>query len=76
MELRSALSVTGYVQPPKVGDAGRSQCTSAAPMTSDLDIYRTANVLIREHGEDAALEAAQRADAMLRPRRWVEAKVR
>ena len=34
-------------------------------MTSDLDIFRTANVLIREHGEDAALEAAQRADAML-----------
>jgi hypothetical protein len=33
-------------------------------MTSDLDIYRTANVLIREHGEDAALEAAQCADAM------------
>ncbi len=34
-------------------------------MTSDLDIYRSANVLIREHGEGAALEAAQRADAML-----------
>ena len=34
-------------------------------MTTELDIYRTANVLIREHGEDAALEAAQRADAML-----------
>ena len=34
-------------------------------MTSDLDIYRTANVLIREHGEGAALEGAQRADAML-----------
>ncbi len=34
-------------------------------MTSDLDIYCTASVLIREHGEDAALEAAQRADAML-----------
>ncbi len=34
-------------------------------MTSDLEIYRTATVLIREHGEDAALEAAQRADAML-----------
>ena len=31
-------------------------------MTSDLDIYRTTNVLIRE---DAALEAAQSADAML-----------
>ena len=35
-------------------------------MTSDLDIYRTANVLIREHGENAAPEAAQRADAMLK----------
>ncbi len=34
-------------------------------MTSDLDIYRTANVLIRQHGEDAALEAAQSADDML-----------
>ncbi len=34
-------------------------------MTSDLDIYRTATVLIREHGKDATLEAAQRADAML-----------
>ncbi len=34
-------------------------------MTSDIDIYRTASVLIREHGKDAALEAAQRADALL-----------
>ncbi len=34
-------------------------------MTSDLDIYRSANVLIRQHGEDAALEAALCADAML-----------
>ena len=34
-------------------------------MTSDLDIYRTANVLIREHGDEADLEAAQHADAML-----------
>ena len=34
-------------------------------MTPEIDIYRTANVLIREHGEDATLEAAQRADAML-----------
>ncbi len=30
-------------------------------MTFDLDIYRSANVLIREHGEDAAVEAAMRA---------------
>ena len=27
-------------------------------MTSDLDIYRTANVLIREHGNEADLVAA------------------
>jgi hypothetical protein len=33
-------------------------------MTSDLDIYRTANVLIREHGEDAREE-----EAVNRPRR-------
>ncbi len=34
-------------------------------MVSDLDIYRSANVLIRQHGEDAPIEAAMRADAML-----------
>lgn len=33
-------------------------------MISDLDIYRSANVLIRQRGDDAALEAAMRADAM------------
>jgi hypothetical protein len=32
-------------------------------LTSDLDIYRTASVLIREHGEEADLVAAQRADS-------------
>ena len=39
-------------------------------MTSDLDIFRTATVLIREHGKDATLEAAQRADAMLEKASW------
>jgi hypothetical protein len=34
-------------------------------MTSHLDILRTASVLVRHYGEDAALEAAQRAGAML-----------
>ena len=34
-------------------------------MTSDLDIYRSASILIREHGEAAALGAAQQANAML-----------
>ncbi len=31
----------------------------------EIDIYRTANLLIREHGDQASIEAAQRADAML-----------
>ena len=34
-------------------------------MTSDLDIYRSAHVLVRHHGEDAPIHAAMRADAML-----------
>ncbi len=34
-------------------------------MVSDLDIFRSAQVLIREHGDDAGIEAAQRADDML-----------
>ncbi len=34
-------------------------------MISDLDIYRSANVLVKQHGEDAPIRAAMRADAML-----------
>ncbi len=34
-------------------------------MTSDLDIYRSANVLVKRHGQDAPIKAAMRADAML-----------
>ncbi len=34
-------------------------------MTSDLDIYRSANLLIKQHGENTPIEAAMRADAML-----------
>ncbi len=34
-------------------------------MTSDLDIYRTANILVKQHGQDAPIEAAISADAML-----------
>ncbi len=34
-------------------------------MIPDLDIYRTANLLVRRHGEDAPIHAAMRADAML-----------
>ncbi len=35
------------------------------PMTSDLDIYRAANVLIEQHGDAADIEAAMRADERL-----------
>ncbi len=31
----------------------------------DLDIYRSANLIVKQHGEDAPIEEAMRADAML-----------
>jgi hypothetical protein len=34
-------------------------------MIPDLDIWRAANLLIRQHGDDAEIAAAQRADLML-----------
>ncbi len=34
-------------------------------MISDLDIYRSANVLVKRRGQDAPIRAAMRADAML-----------
>ncbi len=34
-------------------------------MTSDLDIYRSANELIEQHGEDAPIHAAVRADELM-----------
>ncbi len=38
---------------------------SAGAMTPALDIYRSTNVLVKHHGQDAPIEAAMRADAML-----------
>ena len=35
-------------------------------MTSDLDIYRAAKELIKQHGEDAPIHAAMRADELLK----------
>jgi hypothetical protein len=32
-------------------------------MVPDLDIWRAANLLVQQHGEDAEIVAAQRADA-------------
>ncbi len=34
-------------------------------MTFEVDIWRSANVLVKQHGEDAPIQAAMRADAML-----------
>ena len=34
-------------------------------MTSDLDIYRSANELIKQHGEDAPILGAMRADELM-----------
>ena len=34
-------------------------------MTSDIDIYRSANELIKQYGEAADIEAAMRADERL-----------
>jgi hypothetical protein len=34
-------------------------------MIPDLDIYRSAQVLVKRHGEDAPIHAALRADSML-----------
>lgn len=33
-------------------------------MTSEIDIYRAANELIRQHGDEAPIHAAMRADAL------------
>ncbi len=34
-------------------------------MTSDIDVFRSAQLLVKQHGEDAPIEAAMWADAML-----------
>ena len=43
------------------------EISSAEPMTSDLDIYRAANLLIKQHGDEASIHAAMRADEILVP---------
>ena len=34
-------------------------------MIPDLDIYRSAQAVVKQHGQDAPIHAAMRADAML-----------
>ena len=40
-------------------------------MTPDLDICRSANLLVKQHGADAPIHAAMRADAILN---WLQGK--
>ncbi len=35
------------------------------PVIPDLDIYRSAQALVKQHGQDAPIHSAMRADAML-----------
>ena len=35
------------------------------PLISDKDIYRSANLLIDQHGDDSSFEASTKADAFL-----------
>ncbi len=39
--------------------------TIIMPMIPALDIFRSANVLVKQHGQDAPIHAAMWADAML-----------
>ncbi len=39
-------------------------------MVDDLDIYRSAHGLIEEHGEDAPIHAAMRADELMGAATW------
>ena len=34
-------------------------------MTSEIDVYRSAKLFIEQHGDEAAIQAAYQADAML-----------
>ncbi len=34
-------------------------------MPSEIDTYRSANILVKQHGQNAPIHAAMRADAML-----------
>jgi len=59
--MRSSTTITN-ANPPRDPPPQPGQ---KLPIASNLDIYRTASVLIREHGEEADLVAPQRADTFL-----------
>ena len=38
---------------------------AVSAMTAEFDIWRAAIIIVKQHGEDAAIIAAQRADVLL-----------
>jgi len=47
------------------GRSNRGGLAEVATVTSEIEVYRTAHILIKRHGEGAAIQAAMEADAML-----------
>ena len=47
------------------GAGSRLAAGEAVAVVADLDIWRTAKLLVDQHGQDAPLHAAQRADTLL-----------
>ena len=44
---------------------GMAEAEARPVVIPDLDIYRSAKLLIDQHGDEVSIEAAMRADAML-----------
>ncbi len=65
-----SLRFLKYAAPPDPGTADsvtgnwRRVPAGLVPVTSDLDVYRAAHLLIKRHGDDAPIEAAMRADEL------------
>ncbi len=59
------LPNTGLLYQRSTSRICRGNVRQPRQMTSDLDIFRSANLLIKQHGQDAPIHAAMRADAML-----------
>ena len=47
---------------PEDASERHSQCTRTIPMILDIDIWRCAALMIKQYGDNAAVEAAARAD--------------
>lgn len=55
----------GIGVPADLATARRYYVELAQEETKDLDIYRTAQLLIEQHGDEASIHAAMRADELM-----------